>query len=484
MKAIVPIFAAFVLFSPFGAARSTPSVNRPPNVLFIMADDLNNDLGAYGHPIVQSPNLDRLASKGVRFDRAYCQYSWCNPSRASMLTGRRPDTIGVYDLDTHFRSTTPDVVTLPQHFRRHGYQVMRVGKIFHYGVPDDIGTPGFDDPVSWDKTVNPYGRDKLEEDELINFTPQIPLGGALTYLAADGTDEEQTDGWVATEAIKLLETHNQEPFFLAVGFFRPHVPLVAPREYFERYPLESIPAPPDPTASLKDVPAAAYRKPLFWGLTPEQQRIIIRAYYASITFMDAQVGRVLEALDRLGLAENTIIVFMSDHGYVLGEHGQWQKNMLFEESVRTPLFIAAPGQSASAIPRPVEFIDIYPTLVELAGLPLPDGLDGRSLVPLIIEPGRAWPHPAFSQTGSGTTIRTETWNYNEWGPGGENGIELYNYTDDPREQRNLAADPAYAGVIDDLSRELHATLPPRPVLPMMQRPAWWPERSAGRPATQ
>jgi len=363
--------AALVLAAPLVAAPSGPA-QRPPNVLFIMSDHLNNALGTYSNSIVKTPNIDRLAARGVRFERAYCQFSWCNPSRASLLTGLRPDDIKVYDLATHFRFTTPDVVTLPEQFRRHDYRVERMGKIFHYGVPKEMTSPGFDDPVSWDRVVYPYGRDTEAFDELINFTPQIPIGAALTFRADDGPGEEQTDGWVATEAIKSLERFkaDREPFFLGVGFFRPHVPFVAPKEYFEQYPLDSIPAPPDPTESLEAVPGAAYRKPLFMGLTPLQQRLIIRAHYASISFMDAQVGRVLDALDQLDLAGNTIVVFLSDHGYLMGEHGQWEKQSLFEESVRTPMIIAAPGCAAGgAAPHPVEFVGVYPTLAELAGLP-------------------------------------------------------------------------------------------------------------------
>lgn len=481
MKYALPALAALTLTAPlsFGQSSAAP---RPPNVILIMSDDLNNALGAYGHPLVKSPNIDALAARGVRFDRAYCQFPLCNPSRASLLTGRRPDAIKVLDLETHFRHTTPDVVTLPEQFRRHGYKVMRVGKIYHYGVPHDIGSPGADDPVSWDKAINPYGRDTLHPETVINFTPQVPIGGALSYREDDGSDEEQTDGWIATESIKQLEQLKSagQPFFLGIGFFRPHVPYIAPKKYFDQYPLDAIPAPADPTESLKAVPVAAYAKPLFQGLTPRQQRLIIRAYYASVSFMDAQVGRVLAALDRLGLAEDTIVVFMSDHGYLLGEHGQWLKQRLFEESVRSPLIIAAPGYSrGGVVPGPVEFLDIYPTLAELARLPDTPALQGRSLVPLLRQPDTAWPHPAFSQLPHGTSIRTDRWTYNEWGPDGVDGAELYDHGADPLEHRNLATDPAYAPVIKDLKTQLHAVLPPRPVLPRGPRPAWFPKISPG-----
>lgn len=430
---------------------------RPPNVLLLMADDLNTSIGAYGHPVVRTPNLDALAARGVRFDRAYCQFAWCNPSRASILTGRRPTELQVYDLRTHFRTTMPDVVTLPQYFRRRGYVTMRVGKVFHYDVPGGIGTAGADDPASWDRTVNPSGRDVREVHRLTNLTPERSLGGGFSYLAADGGDEEQTDGMIATEAIRLLENVGQAPFFLAVGFFRPHVPFVAPRKYFDLYPRESIATPQAPRAVSDDVNDSPVHRREFRDLSREQQRDVIRAYYASISFMDAQLGRVLAALERLHLAENTIVIFLSDHGFLLGEHGRWQKLELFEESVRTPLIVAAPGMARGrAVASPVELVDLFPTVLDLAHLPHPPGLAGHSLRPLLAEPDRRWPYPAISQTVGGASIRTERWCYNEWGRDGARGVELYDHVNDPGEYRNLAHDPAYAAVVLDLRARLRA----------------------------
>ena len=443
-------------------AQSKPS--RRMNVLFIASDDLNNDLGAYGHPLVKSPNLDRLARRGMRFDRAYTQFPLCSPSRSSLMTGLRPDTIKVYNLTTHFRANLPDVVTLPQMFRNNGYYAARVGKIYHYGVPRDIGESGLDDPPSWDKVVNPRGRDKDEENLLRRLTPQLPLGSSLTLLAAEGADEEQTDGKVATETIKLLEENRDRPFFIAAGFYRPHCPFIAPKKYFDLYPLDKIALPNEPPDHLKNAPDAAFwTRPPYWGLNEQQRREAIQAYYASITFMDAQVGRLLDALERLKLADNTVVVFWSDHGYLLTEHGQWMKQSLFEESARVPLIIAAPNAKAKgrASRRTVELLDIYPTLADLCRLPGPPRLEGRSLRPLLDSPQAKWDKAAYTQVERGPqgqrfmgrSVRAERWRYTEWDEG-RKGVELYDHDQDPREYRNLANDPAYAKTVETMKRLL------------------------------
>ncbi|HXW04456.1 MAG TPA: sulfatase [Vicinamibacterales bacterium] len=430
-----------------------------PNVLLIMVDDLNNDLATYGHPLVKTPHLDRLASRGVRFDRAYTQFPLCSPSRVSLLTGLRPDATRIHDLQTDFRTILPDVVTLPQMFRRQGYLAARVGKIYHYGNPGQIGTAGLDDPASWEITVNPRGIDKDEESVLTNLTPKRGLGSALAFYASPAPDEAHTDGKVASETIALLEEHRDRPFFIAAGFYRPHCPFIAPAKYFDLYPLERIPAPASSAGTADVPPAAWFTNPPHWGIDEQGQRQVIRAYYASISFLDANVGRVLDALERLKLADRTIVVFVSDHGYHLGERGQWMKQTLFERSARAPLIVAGPGVTAGGRPstRIVEFLDLFPTLAELARIPAPPGLQGRSLAPLLRNPDAPWDHAALTQVRRGTppksfmgySIRTEQWRYTEW-DGGQSGVELYDEVADPHELRNLAADPKYRETIAGL----------------------------------
>ncbi len=433
-----------------------------PNVLFIAVDDLNTSLGCYGHPLVKSPNIDRLAARGVRFDHAYCSFPLCSPSRVSLLTGLRPQTTRIFDLKTDFRTILPDAVTMPQAFRQAGYFVARVGKIFHYGVPGQIGTSGLDDPRSWDQVINPRGRDKLEEGQVTNYTPDRGLGSAMSFHAADGTDEEQTDGLAATAAVKLLEEHRDGPFFLGVGFYRPHTPYIAPKRYFDLYPFASVQLPEQLAGDWSDIPEAALNiRPANYGLSDEQCRRCLQAYYASISFMDAQVGRLLDALDRLKLADNTIVVLWGDHGYLLGQHGQWMKMSLFEESARVPLIIAAPGMAhRRGCPRVVETIDIYPTLCDLAGISRPANLAGVSLRPLLENPGLAWDRPAYTEVQrkgvKGRSVRTERWRYTEWN-GGQQGAELYDHENDPHEFYNLARQEEYAPVVTRLRGLIHNT---------------------------
>lgn len=474
-KFIFVLLFAGALLARESASQAQTSVAKPGkkfNVLFISTDDMNNDLGSYGHPLVKSPNIDRLSAKGVRFDRAYTQYPLCSPSRSSLMTGLRPDTTQVYDLQKHFRSVLPDVVTLPQLFMKNGYFAARIGKIYHYGNPGQIGTDGLDDPQSWNLVVNPRGVDKDEEKVLTNYTPTRGLGSSLSFYASPEPDEAHTDGKVAAETIKLLEANKDRPFFIAAGFYRPHCPFIAPKKYFDLYPLEKIAAPKFSQDEWKTIPdAAVWQKEPHFGTTADQQREAIRAYYASISFVDANVGRLLEALDRLKLTDNTIIIFWSDHGYLLGQHGQWMKQSLFEGSARNPLIFAGPGIfKGKASSRTVEFVDMYPTLADWCGLDgVPKNLPGRSLRPLLTNPSAKWDKPAITQVQRGSaqnlfmgySIRTERWRYTEWDEG-RKGAELYDETNDAEEMRNLANDPKYAKTVAELKLLMKKTLTAQP----------------------
>ncbi len=446
------------------------------NVLLVVSDDLSARLGCYGHPVMKTPNLDRLAERSVRFDRAYCQFPLCNPSRASFLSGLRPDSTGVYENSTHFRKKNPDHVTLPQAFQKAGYYVARVGKLYHYGVPAQIGTDGFDDPPSWQERYNPRGRDKDDEESIFTLTPKnegpARFGGTLSWLAAEGTDAEQTDAKSAAAAISLLEKHQQEPFFLAVGYFRPHTPYVAPKKWFDLYPPSKVDFVGAPH-SREGFPEAAFlsHKKEQADMTDDLRRQAIQAYYAAISFMDAQVGELLSALDRLKLADKTIVVFMSDHGYHLYEHGLWQKMSLFENSARVPLLISVPGstQRGKASGRTVELVDLYPTLTDLCGIDASPAVEGKSLKPLLTNPQAEWTKPALTMVTRGTptqtnaptvrpqttgrSLRTERYRLTEWNDG-DKGVELYDYEADPQELKNLAADPLYVETLATLRKEL------------------------------
>lgn len=476
---------ALLVLPALGLAEEKP---RKLNVLYLVSDDLNNSLGCYGHPQVKSPRIDELARRGVRFERAYCQFPLCNPSRSSFLTGLRPDQTGVQDNAFVFRKKIPDVVTLPQLFQKNGYFVARVGKLYHYGVPNQIGTDGLDDPPSWQKVINPKGRDKDDEDKIFSIDGKKSFGGTLSWLSADGTDEEQTDGKIAEAAIGLLEQNKDKPFFLAVGFFRPHTPYVAPHKYFEKYPSAGVPLAKMPADDRKDIPdpALPVKNPNY-GLDEKTQREAVQAYFAAITFMDQQVGKVLDALDRLKLRESTIVVFHSDHGYHLGEHGLWQKQSLFEESARVPLVISVPGMKTAgqASPRVAELVDVYPTVAGLCGLKGPENLAGKSLEPLLMNPDAAWdkvavtqvqrgggqaakakaakeaPMKAVAQPGAATfkgySVRNERYRYTEW-DGGKRGAELYDHENDPQEITNLADKPEMAEIVKDMKKKLAAVI--------------------------
>lgn len=431
--------------------------SEKPNILFIAVDDLASSLGCYGDLIAKTPHIDRLAATGVRFDRSYNQIPLCNPSRASVMTGLRPDEIKVYDLDRHFRDEVPNAVTLSQQFIKANYYTARVGKIYHYNVPASIGTDGFDDPPSWQKTFNPKGRDKTDEHLIFNAEPHRKISGALSWLAADGTAEEQTDGMITTQAIKQMEEQKDKPFFLAVGFFRPHTPYVAPKKFFDMYPLEKMRLPYAPAGDRDDIPVAgfAHNNPVpNYSLDELTCRKAMQAYYACVSMVDEQVGRLMSALEKLEIDKKTIVVFWSDHGYHLGEHnGIWQKRTLFEQGSRAPVIVRVPGAKGNgqACHRIVEFVDLYPTIVDCAGMNIPSEISGRSLKPLLENPLKEWNGAAITQIlrpadnrlpkqVMGCSIRTARWRYTEWAEG-ESGVELYDHHADPMEFNNLAIKP-------------------------------------------
>lgn len=450
------------------ASTVAPAADKPRNVLLILADDLNTSLGCYGHPLVKSPNIDRLAQRGVRFENTYCQFPLCSPSRSSFLTGRKPSVTGVLtnpgrkadtdepNIHPHFRDKIPDTVTLPQLFKNAGFFTARVGKLYHYGVPGEIGTNGLDDAPSWNQVVNPRGVDKDVEDEIHTIAPPNSkgagrFGGTLSWLSVADDRGAHTDGIGADEGIKLLESHKEKPFFLAVGFFRPHTPYVAPKKYFDLYPLEKIALPTTPADFAAQTPKPAITtKKNEAEMTDQQRKEAIQAYYAATSYMDAQVGRLLDAVDRLGLDKNTVIVFASDHGYHLGEYGMWQKQSLFEQSARVPLIVAAPGaaRNNSAAATPTELLDIYPTLADLFELQAPGYLDGKSLVPLLEGTAVSVKAAAFTEVHRGKlpgyAVRTFMYRYIEWGKDGAEGVQLYDMEKDPQQTRNLAHDPEFA----------------------------------------
>ncbi|WP_242155634.1 sulfatase [Aestuariivivens sediminis] len=464
-------FTCTCLWLAFGLLSHAQGAPRP-NVLFIAADDLNTDMGSYGVDQVQTPHLDRLAKMGVRFDNAHAQYPVCGPSRASLMTGLRPNTTGFLSNRDQLRERVPDVVTLGQYFQNQGYYSGRVGKIFHYGNPGSIGTDGADDVLSWTERFNPAGIDKMQEENIIRFPggrtgKKGGLGISMAYWDPVSQDSEHTDGMVADRAVEMIERNKDKPFFIAAGFFNPHCPYVAPRTYFDMYPIEEITLPDLEAAKrdLEDVPAMALLGEKSWpyyfkGMTTEEALKCKQAYYACVSFVDAQVGKLLDTLEKHNLLENTIVIFWSDHGYFLGEKGLWFKHKNFERSTKVPLIIAGHGVDArgKAVSEPVELLDLYPTLVDLLGHQIPDVLEGESLIPFLKNANHKWEKPAISQVyrgpdAQGYSIRTRQWRFTEWN-GGKDGYELYNHENDPGEVVNLAHNRAYLKIREQLKTQL------------------------------
>jgi arylsulfatase A-like enzyme len=439
------------LLPALSAAEGVPlqdAAPRRPNVLFIAVDDLNAWTGALkGHPQAKTPHLDRLAARGVLFTRAYCTAPACNPSRASLLTGVRPSSSGVYHNDQPWREPLKHAVTLPRHFKDHGYRVLGGGKIFH---------GGFDDRASWDDYAKLPGANPHPEKVPANG---IPKTAHFDWGPVAADDSQMPDHRLASWASEVLSKRSEQPLFLAVGFVKPHLPWFVPRKWFDLFPEESIVLPDVDPDDLNDVPTAGRKMARPEGdhakvLAANQWKAAVRGYLAAIAFMDAQLGRVLDALDAGPYAKDTIVMLWGDHGWHLGEKQHWRKFALWEEATRAPLVVSAPGvtPSAARCDRPVDFLGIYPTLVELCGLPAPKTLEGASFAALLRDPAAAWERPALTTHGKGNhALRTERWRYIRYADGTE---ELYDHEADLQERTNLSSRPEHAAAKMGLAARL------------------------------
>lgn len=465
------IFSAVMLMC--SASLFSQQQRSRPNVLFIALDDLRPQLGCYGDPHAITPNMDELAARGMVFNRAYCQQAVCSPSRTSLLTGKRPNTTKVWDLKTHFREALPDAVTLPQYFKQHGYFTQSVGKIYH-------GVEELDDSLSW--TVPGIYNGRAEPGRYALKKNVLKPSGFYKATAterADVADTAYLDGKVVREAIHALREMKDQPFFLAVGLWKPHVPFVAPEKYWALYDREKLPMPANPSAP-EGAPAIALHDwvelrgytdiPEKGGLAQDKIKELVHGYYASTSFVDGLIGKILNALDSLGLTDKTIVILWGDHGYHLGEHNLWCKTTNFELDTRVPLILSAPGKTQGVkTDALVELVDVYPTLAELAGLPIPSGLEGTSMAPLLENPGQSWKTGAFSQFPRpwsykgkpeimGYSVRTGRYRYTEWRDFETNEVierELYDHRADAGETVNLAGRNGHAKQERVLSRILN-----------------------------
>ncbi len=440
------------------------------NVLFLISDDLAaGALSSYGNEVCQTPNIDQLAEQGVRYTRTFCQFPVCGPSRASFMSGYYPHATGTFGYVSG-RKNIGDRATWSQHFIQNGYHAARVSKIYHMGVPGDIekGSHGKDDPASWVERFNCQGPEwkAAGDGELLEHNPdgtKPPKGGnTLELVMADGDDLVHSDGKAAAKASELLRAYGKrkQPFFLAVGFVRPHVPFVAPREYFESYDWKNIELPPKVKGDWDDIPKAGinYKTSKNLNLNTEQEQKGVAAYYASVAYMDAQVGKVMKTLRDEGLADNTIVIFTSDHGFHLCEHDFWMKVGLMDESSRVPLIISVPGKKPAVCHSFTELIDLYPTVAELCGLEVPARLQGKSLARTLDDPSIEVRDAAFCVNYKSYLLRTDRWAFIQHGKDGELGMQLYDMHNDPGQFQNLADSPKHVEVITDFQKRLAAKL--------------------------
>jgi arylsulfatase A-like enzyme len=456
------------------------------NVLFVAVDDLRPELGCYGVSSIKTPHVDGLAARGLLFNRAYCQQAVCNPSRASLMTSLRPESTGVLDLPTHFRAKVPEAVTVAQHFKDQGYFSQRFGKIFH------VGHGNYDDKFSWSEQSPPLkakwspppknaATETKSKKSGKKGVPQIKnekgeKGPA--YAAPDVPDSDLQDGQIADQAIEFLQKHKAEPFFLGVGFLKPHLPFITPKKYWSLYQEKDIPLAVNPfhphntpiwtgnnsgeLRSYEDIPSVG-------PVDEKLARVLKHGYFAATSYMDAQLGRVLAELDRLGLREKTVIVFWGDHGWHLGEHDMWCKHTDYEVATRAPLIISVPGQKSAGVKTDalVEFVDVFPSLADVCGLPTPKGLEGTSFKPLLDDPLRPWKKAVFSVwpkkipeqgAGMGYAMRKDRYRLVDWTVPGKDFhyYELFDHQADPQENENLAAMPQYQSLLKDLLQQQKA----------------------------
>ncbi len=460
-----------------GTAFAQSQNSKKMNVLFIISDDLTaTSLSCYENPAGSTPNIDRLAAEGTRFTKAYCQYPVCGPSRASLMFGYYPNATTTYGYVSGRENVGADHQSWAQLFKDNGYYTARVGKIFHMGSIDIMkGQNGQDDPDSWTERYNSPAPEvhARGEKELVQRNPdgtrpvsQAPdqNGGNLMNIVKTIEDEVHTDAKTADKISELLREHKNEPFFIAAGFFRPHVPFVAPKSFFEPFPHEQIVMPPQVANDWDDIPKQGinYVTSVNGQMTKEQEKKAVAAYYASASFLDAQVGKVLQVLKDEGLDDNTIVIFTSDHGYHLGEHRFWMKVSLLEESVRVPLIIKVPGKNPAVCHSFAELIDLYPTVSELAGLKTPENTQGESLASMLDHPEYEVRDFAFAVSKRfgrmGYLIRTEKWAFIQYGEDAEGGMELYNMKYDSGQFNNLATHPDYQEVVAEMQDRLRKKL--------------------------
>ncbi len=443
------------------------SQKKKPNILFIIADDLTaTAVSAYENKASNTPNIDKLASEGVRYTKAYTQYPVCGPSRASFMSGYYPNATTTFGYVSGRENIGPNRKTWPQIFKDNGYYTARVSKIFHMGVPIDIenGSNGADDEASWTERYNSQGPEwqAIGEAELVQGNPQGTIkrkgGNVMTIVKSEGDDLVHSDGKTAQKAIELIKKHKNEPFFLAVGFVRPHVPFVAPKKYFEPYPFNEVMMPEKIEGDWNDIPKRGinYVTSINAQMSLEQEKKAVAAYYASVAYMDKQVGKVLNSLKQEGLEDNTIVIFTSDHGFHLGEHSFWMKVSLHEESVRVPLIIKVPGKKPAICNSFVELLDLYPTISALARIKTSGNLQGKNIKKTLDDPNYKVREMAFSvsQGGKSFLLRTDRWAFIQYDEDAQSGMELYDMQKDPKQFHNLAHKLEYASVVSMFQEKL------------------------------